>query len=143
LTETVREIAREHGRDLPGFLRRTALSGREGGGGPKAEKVRLLTFHAAKGLEFPVVFLAGAEEGIAPLAGADPQEERRLFYVALTRARDRLFLSHSEERRIFGRLQAMKASRFLSDIPDGCLQRSAFHPARKSRDRSGGQLPLF
>jgi len=141
--EAVREMAREHGPDLAGFLRRAALSDREGGGGLKAEKVRLLTFHAAKGLEFPVVFIAGAEEGLAPLAGADPEEERRLFYVALTRARDRLFLSHCEERRIFGRTQAMKASRFLADIPAECVERSVLHTPRKPRDRSDGQLPLF
>jgi DNA helicase II / ATP-dependent DNA helicase PcrA len=117
--ELIRESAAEHGSDLPGFLGRLSLCARESEGPRAAQRVALLTFHAAKGLEFPVVFIAGAEEGITPLggAGADAAEERRLFYVAVTRARDRLFISHCRRRRVHGELRDAAPSRFLSEIP--------------------------
>ena len=86
--------------------------------------VTMLTLHASKGLEFPVVFLVGLEEGILPhsrsLQSDDPEdlaEERRLFYVGLTRAKDRLFLYHSFQRTNWGQTNATTPSRFLADIP--------------------------
>ncbi len=108
--EILREAAREIGGDLERFLRRLDLSPLESEAGMRTEKVRLLTFHAAKGLEFPVVFIAGAEEGIVPIvatrAGSDdtdPDEERRLFYVAMTRAMDELYVSYSLRRMVHGK----------------------------------------
>lgn len=85
---------------------------------PDTDRVTLMTVHAAKGLEFRVVFIAGMEEGLFPILAPDTdiEEERRLFYVGLTRARERLFLSHSQSRYRFGTLQYMERSRFLQEI---------------------------
>ncbi|MEZ4254804.1 MAG: UvrD-helicase domain-containing protein [Polyangiales bacterium] len=88
------------------------------------DRVTLMTVHAAKGLEFPVVFVAGLEEGVFPMKSSelwdDPdemEEERRLAYVAFTRARERLVLSHASVRRIFGQLKIGQPSRFLAELP--------------------------
>ena len=88
---------------------------------PRVEKVTLSTIHAAKGLEFPVVFIVGCEEGLIPLcrgdsAVVDVDEERRLFYVALTRAKEQLYLTWSRKRRLFGRQEVRDLSPFVSDI---------------------------
>jgi DNA helicase-2/ATP-dependent DNA helicase PcrA len=94
----------------------------------KKEAVRLMTVHSAKGLEFEYVFIVGLEEGLFPHAGAGEgssekrEEERRLFYVALTRTKKKLFLSFSALRTIFGAKQLNLPSRFLSDIPDHLLK---------------------
>lgn len=89
--------------------------------------VNLMTLHAAKGLEFPVVFIVGMEEGIFPHSRAlfDPQEleeERRLCYVGLTRAKDKVFLSFAMRRTHFGSIQANPPSRFLSEIPEHLVE---------------------
>ena len=83
----------------------------------------LMTMHASKGLEFPVVFLVGMEEGVFPHSRAfteknELEEERRLAYVAMTRAKDRLYLLHAFERRLFGLLQSNPTSRFIHEIPE-------------------------
>ena len=90
------------------------------------ETVTLLTLHAAKGLEFPIVFIVGLEEGIFPHSRSlfNPQEldeERRLMFVGLTRAKDKLFLSFAMRRVHFGSIQANPPSRFLSEIPEHLL----------------------
>ncbi len=111
---------------LLGFLDRSALVndaddvGREPG-------VTLMTVHCAKGLEFPVVFLTGLEENLFPHAmsvGSDDdiEEERRLCYVAMTRARQRLLLSHAKFRRVQGVLMPSRASRFIKEIPEDVIQ---------------------
>ncbi|MFP5239199.1 MAG: UvrD-helicase domain-containing protein [Acidobacteriota bacterium] len=98
--------------------------------GRRAEKVRIMTLHASKGLEFEVVFLPALEDGILPYAGAgilsgkpspadapvDEREEERLLYVGLTRAKTRLYLSHAEKRELYGRLLMLKPSRFLKKL---------------------------
>ena len=107
---------------LPGLLE-TLVTGREAdlersGGTPRQEAVSLMTLHAAKGLEFPVVFICGVEEGLIP-HGADPvdlDEERRLFYVGLTRAKDELVLTRASTRRRYGKRVAPKLSRFVREI---------------------------
>ncbi len=86
------------------------------------QSVRLMTLHSAKGLEFPIVFIAGLEEGIFPHAKsmfspADLEEERRLCYVGITRAKEKLYLLRSRRRSVFGDTQANSASRFLNEIP--------------------------
>ena len=86
------------------------------------DQVVLMTLHSAKGLEFPVVFLIGAEEGVFPNARAlsepdDLEEERRLAYVGITRARDRLYITHAWSRNLFGMTQYNPPSRFLEEIP--------------------------
>ncbi len=94
----------------------------------KQEAVRLMTAHSAKGLEFKNVFIVGLEDGLFPHNGfgnngpEKEEEERRLFYVALTRAKDRLFLSFSISRIIFGAKQLNMPSRFLSDIPEHLMR---------------------
>jgi DNA helicase-2/ATP-dependent DNA helicase PcrA len=101
--------------------------------------VTLMTLHNAKGLEFPVVFLAGCEEGLFPhsrsIAENDLEEERRLCYVGLTRARQRLYLSYSRHRRFFGREsnEINQPSRFLHEIPSDLVENrysAGFHGAR-------------
>src|SRR3989344_1345160 len=88
----------------------------------KADAVSLMTVHASKGLEFDIVFVVGMEEGVFPHErndeSADDEEERRLFYVALTRARKKVFLSHAATRMIFGTRTIGVASQFLLDISD-------------------------
>ncbi|MEK7596363.1 MAG: UvrD-helicase domain-containing protein [Patescibacteria group bacterium] len=94
----------------------------------RSQSVKLMTVHSAKGLEFDAVFVSGLEDGLFPhflLSGKDQfqkEEERRLFYVALTRARENLFLSCAFFRTIFGAKQANKPSKFLEDIPKDLLE---------------------
>lgn len=88
--------------------------------------VRLMTAHAAKGMEFSHVFITGLEEGTFPflhdtLTAHDPEEERRLCYVAMTRAKDGLHLSFARRRTIFGQSRAAQPSSFLLDIPEHLL----------------------
>jgi DNA helicase-2/ATP-dependent DNA helicase PcrA len=89
---------------------------------PDADTVKLMTIHAAKGLEFPVVFVGGLEEGLFPNAMSintrdELEEERRLFYVAVTRAKGRLYLTYANTRYKFGQLQQADPSRFVDEIP--------------------------
>ena len=93
--------------------------------------VRLMTVHAAKGLEFKYVFVVGLEDGLFPHKranekknGEDAEEERRLFYVALTRAKEKLFLSYANFRTIFGSRQINASSEFISDIPENLIERA-------------------
>jgi len=88
-------------------------------------RVSLMTLHSAKGLEFPVVFIAGIEDGLVPHFHAikdheELEEERRLFYVGITRAKDMLILSGAKKRRLYTSVQEQQPSRFLSDIPASC-----------------------
>ncbi|MDZ4170108.1 MAG: UvrD-helicase domain-containing protein [Coriobacteriia bacterium] len=120
----VSEFAASHeAPDLPAFMEwlalRTDLDSLEEGAD---DYVTLMTVHTAKGLEFPVVFVAGLEESLFPHANSmfDPaglEEERRLAYVAITRARERLYLSHAHARSIFGSTQHNPPSRFIGEIP--------------------------
>jgi len=87
------------------------------------EAVSLLSIHAAKGLEFPVIFLVGCEAGILPWKEADMEEEKRLFYVALTRASEEIYISHAKHRRLFGQMMHGGPSPFLNDIPERFLAR--------------------
>jgi DNA helicase-2/ATP-dependent DNA helicase PcrA len=92
------------------------------------DRVTLMTVHAAKGLEYPVVFMAGMEEGLFPLARSSEsreelEEERRLCYVGMTRAMEKLYLVHARKRRVFGDYQFNPASSFLSDIPISVIER--------------------
>jgi DNA helicase-2/ATP-dependent DNA helicase PcrA len=91
----------------------------------------LLTLHAAKGLEFPVVFICGLNEGTLPHSRSFDdleamEEERRLLYVGITRAKDRLYLVYAENRNAFGYPERADPSRFLSDIPDELLDETSY-----------------
>lgn len=108
---------------------------------PRAECISLLTLHAAKGLEFAVVFIVGLEDGVLPLYWNDldepaASEERRLFYVGMTRAKDRLILSRASERMWRGKPRTMSASRFLEDIEQELVKQQRAEPGRrKPEDR--------
>ncbi len=115
--------------NLAGFLDEIALYTDLDSTGPDQDCVLMMTMHAAKGLEFPVVFVVGAEEGIFPSIRAigeveEMEEERRLCYVAMTRAKQRLYLTCAGQRMLFGRTSANRPSRFLEEIPDDCLERT-------------------
>ncbi|MDY0291727.1 MAG: UvrD-helicase domain-containing protein [Desulfuromonadaceae bacterium] len=95
----------------------------------QSERITLMTLHAAKGLEFPVVFMTGMEEGIFPGeragdSGEQLEEERRLCYVGMTRAREKLYLTNARRRRVYGSYQFNRASRFLGEIPPHLVERS-------------------
>jgi len=111
---------------------------------PRADRVRILTMHAAKGLEFPVVFIIGCEEGIIPFAfGAktlEVEEEKRLFYVAMTRSKRHLYLSWAQSRWLQGQRHVQSPSRFLSAISDKLLQRCK---EEKKTKKGAGQMKLF
>ncbi|MGZ3328290.1 MAG: UvrD-helicase domain-containing protein [Xanthobacteraceae bacterium] len=112
----------------------------------RADRVSLLTLHAAKGLEFAVVFIVGLEDGLLPLHWSEPDdaaiaEERRLFYVGMTRAKDRLILSRARQRLWRGRLQMLEPSPFLRDIENELVKHQPTQPARTKREDR--QLKLF
>jgi DNA helicase-2/ATP-dependent DNA helicase PcrA len=112
---------------LGAFLAHATLESGETQAATGLDSVQLMTLHAAKGLEFPTVFVVGLEEGLFPSEhsafDADRlPEERRLCYVGLTRAMQRLYLTHAESRRIFGRTSYRDPSRFLSELPPEALE---------------------
>lgn len=113
-------------RGLAGFLEQVSLVADIDNLDPTEDAVVMMTMHSAKGLEFPVVFVVGLEEGIFPSSRSmvEPallEEERRLCYVAITRAREKLYLSHAEMRMLYGRTQYNRSSRFLEEIPPELL----------------------
>ncbi|MFQ5900315.1 MAG: ATP-dependent helicase [Thermodesulfobacteriota bacterium] len=111
---------------LQGFLDRVSLITGIDLYEDKDDIVSLMTLHSAKGLEFPVVFILGMEEGLFPhfrsLEESSVEEERRLFYVGMTRAKEKVYLSGTEERTIFGMTKKQRRSRFISDIIPSYLQ---------------------
>lgn len=107
----------------------------------QVESVSLMSMHAAKGLEFQVVFLAGCENGILPWDGVSEDEERRLFYVALTRASRDLFITWSGKRFFYGRKRTHKATPFLKDIPENLKKNIERKPL--VRHKKPKQLKLF
>jgi DNA helicase-2/ATP-dependent DNA helicase PcrA len=112
------------------------------------EKVSLMTMHAAKGLEFPVVFITGCEQGFIPLERNDQQpadaaEERRLFYVAMTRAMERLYLTRAKKRRIYGQIEPRTLSPFVTDIESQLKKDETPLPKKKKVAANDTQLKLF
>ena len=112
------------------------------------EKVSLLTLHAAKGLEFPVVFLIGCEDKMLPLdleeMKGDSLEERRLFFVGMTRAKEELFLTYAKRRQLFGRTMHLTPSPFLSDIEERLKVIEASRKKhKKPAPADDGQMQLF
>jgi DNA helicase-2/ATP-dependent DNA helicase PcrA len=107
-------------------------------------RVVLMTLHAAKGLEFPVVFLVGCEEGVFPhnrslIDPSELEEERRLAYVGITRAREQLFVSHAWQRMLFGQTQYNPPSRFLSEVPAELFDRQGHVDAGFDAGRTFGK----
>jgi DNA helicase-2/ATP-dependent DNA helicase PcrA len=109
---------------------------------PRADAVTLLTMHAAKGLEFSVVFITGVEEGLIPYTlaknDADIEEERRLFYVGMTRAKDELYLLHARNRLIYGQRRAASPSAFLAAIPTEFVRHQVVPDKAKRKAKQEG-----
>ena len=129
---------------LMAFLAHAALEAGEVQAKDWEDCVQLMTLHSAKGLEFPVVFLCGMEEGLFPhqRSSEDPgklEEERRLCYVGMTRARQRLFLTHAESRRLHGKEYFPAPSRFLREVPAELIEevRASAGSARALYRREG------
>jgi superfamily I DNA/RNA helicase len=134
---------------LEEFLRRVLLGRgtdherRGGPGGPASEAVGLLTLHAAKGLEYPVVFICGVEDGLVPHGEdkVDLDEERRLLYVGMTRAREELVLLRARTRTRYGERVQTRLSPFVSEMAGELLVREEVNPPPSRR--GDGQLSLF
>ena len=130
LITAARQFNDEEGKEflpLSSFLAQAALEAGETQADPSSDYVQLMTLHSAKGLEFPVVFLAGVEEGLFPhkLSLEEPgrlEEERRLCYVGITRAKQKLYISHAETRRLHGYETIQTPSRFIRELPKECLE---------------------
>ncbi len=140
-------LADEFENDFDAFLNRTLLGKTVAAFRPATQNVTLMTLHAAKGLEFTVVFIIGCEDGLIPYrlhdtTSSSEEEEKRLLYVGMTRAKRHLFLSHAERRMLFGRFQQMKRSPFLDKIEDAWIEhiRPASSTKSKKTDR---QMGLF
>ena len=126
------ELENEQG-TLESFLEEMALLSPSDSERNSEDSVRLMTLHVSKGLEFNTVFITGLEEGLFPLNSADEEEqeeERRLAYVGMTRAKQNLFLSYAIKRKKFGKTTYYQASSFLDEIPRQFIERTSF--ARKS-----------
>ncbi|WP_028310124.1 UvrD-helicase domain-containing protein [Derxia gummosa] len=112
---------------LAAFLAHASLEAGDNQAEAGQDAMQLMTVHAAKGLEFDVVFLTGLEEGLFPHENAAAEtsgleEERRLMYVAITRARERLYISHAQTRMLHGQTRYNVRSRFLGELPEGCCK---------------------
>src|SRR5690606_37204855 len=132
---------------LAAFLSHASLEAGENQASASEDAVQLMTVHAAKGLEFDVVFITGLEEGLFPqenslLESAGLEEERRLMYVAITRARERLYLTLAQSRMLHGQTRYALRSRFLEEIPEQHVKwlspRENAHPAASGMAAWGG-----
>ena len=134
---------------LTQFLTHASLEAGEHQAAAGNEALQLMTVHAAKGLEFRAVFISGLEEGLCPHENSlsennGLEEERRLMYVAVTRARQRLYLSHAQSRMLHGQVRYGIPSRFLDEIPEGLLKRLNSKPVPKSgSNRDYSELPAM
>jgi DNA helicase-2/ATP-dependent DNA helicase PcrA len=135
-------LSKDYGDNIAEFLASAALDTDTDAYLPRAEKVSVMTMHAAKGLEFPVVFIAGCENDLIPLnrQGADPAEERRLFYVAMTRAMEQLYLSRAKKRSAYGKRLSRTLSPFVADIE--ARLKIAESPKVKTPKKTTGQQQL-
>lgn len=116
---------------LSAFLEEVALASDVDNVDQDQDAVHMMTMHSAKGLEFPIVFIVGLEEGILPharslLAYSEMEEERRLMYVGLTRAKEKIYLLFTRQRTLFGSTQMNSPSRFLEDIPEKLVEKKSY-----------------
>ncbi len=132
---------------LAGFLEEIALYTDIENYNEGEDAIVMMTMHSAKGLEFPHVFLVGFEDGLFPGMRAigdreEMEEERRLCYVAITRAKKDLTITHARQRMLYGRTSAAMASRFLKEIPDDCvIKKGSFQQSFASQNRYGFEAP--
>ncbi len=145
LLDAIGDFARDNpGATIDGFLELVALITDYDQWDDKGNAVTLMTLHSAKGLEFPVVFLTGLEEGLFPLlrqdeADSDLEEERRLFYVGATRAKEKLYLAHAHERARFGNeTSPALPSRFLEELAPDFIEQA---PVRRARFQEPALMP--
>ncbi|MCC8179744.1 MAG: UvrD-helicase domain-containing protein, partial [Planctomycetes bacterium] len=135
------EIRSSQAIDLAAFLEDVALVADVDGWASDSDKATLMTLHSAKGLEFDAVFVAGLEEGMLPHRNCRTdealEEERRLFYVGLTRARKRAFVTHAQTRYIHGLFDISIPSRFLEELPSGPVEKLDFADAISTEYGSG------
>jgi DNA helicase-2/ATP-dependent DNA helicase PcrA len=142
-TETPDEEGELRDKSLGAYLQQITLLTDADKDDPKgADAVKLMTIHAAKGLEFPCVFAVGLEENLFPSSmsmydRADLEEERRLFYVAITRAKERLWVTHASSRYRFGSLVQNDPSRFIEEIPEAYLDRTFTGAAHRATGSAG------
>ena len=124
--EELKSVASKYAR-LKDFLQEVALISDVDNYNANQNVLTLMTLHNAKGLEFPVVFITGVEEGLFPHSrslteSTEMEEERRLAYVGITRAKERLYLTYAQSRLIYGNIQSNIPSRFINEIPDECKE---------------------
>lgn len=129
---------------LTAFLTHAALEAGEGQADEHDDAVQMMTLHSAKGLEFPLVFMVGVEEGMFPSQMSAEEagrleEERRLCYVGMTRAMQKLYITYAEMRRLYGQDKYHKPSRFIRELPEGCLDEVRMK-AQVSRPTSTGRF---
>jgi DNA helicase-2/ATP-dependent DNA helicase PcrA len=136
--------------DIKDFLKTSALQTDTDMYQHQSERVAFMTMHASKGLEFPVVFICGCENGLLPFqhiqqkddGASDTEEERRLFYVAMTRAEQRLFITFSKTRKRFGKIEKQTLSPFVHEIEENLIARETMAPPKKTKTGQR-QLKLF
>jgi DNA helicase-2/ATP-dependent DNA helicase PcrA len=145
--ENLKELVRAaEGKDIRSFLDTASLfSGLDEDNSHNS--ISLMTLHSAKGLEFPVVFIAGIEDGLIPHFHAikdteELEEERRLFYVGITRAQNMLVMSGAKKRRLYASVQEQQPSRFLSDIPDDCYHCIEKRPRADALSAASKKIPI-
>jgi len=129
---------------LSAFLSHAALEAGEGQADEFDDAVQLMTLHSAKGLEFPMVFMVGVEEGMFPSQMSAEEagrleEERRLCYVGMTRAKEKLFITYAEMRRLYGQDKYHKPSRFIKELPESCIEEVRMK-AQVSRPATSGRF---
>lgn len=149
LDNAIRHFEEERGDEgtLQNFLEEMALVSDADQVDENAESITMMTLHISKGLEYPVVFVAGMEEGMFPSArtfeSTDPdaiEEERRLAYVGMTRARQRLYLTYARSRRVWGQEKHHTPSRFIDEIPDKYVKKESSMQRPRFVDRMSGSF---
>ena len=145
--EELKQQAHDFEGGLAAFINRLALQTETDQYDSRVEKVSLMTIHASKGLEFPVVFIIGCENGLIPFIPQknkyqDIDEERRLFYVAMTRAKQELYLSHVLKRKVHGKIRTQTISPFVTDVEQKLKQMNQVTGQKAIRQRQT-QLALF
>jgi len=141
----IKNLAQKH-QTTSGFIHEVSLLTEADTLDKRADRIKLMTLHSSKGLEFKCVFIIGLEDEILPLYRAknpdEIEEEKRLLYVGMTRAKERLYLSHATSRKWYGQTKKLPISPFLTKIKDDLLKLSRFEKEYKEKDNSE-QLSLF